>query len=170
MKGIDRLIQALRWTSGIRLIIAGGDERGYRKRMESLVSALGLETRVDFVGHVYGKDKDFLYESAKLFALLSDHENFGNSVIEAMMHRCPVLVTPGVGAFSYVKESGAGIITSENPEVIGKDIEQMLCDNNWLKEAGERGFGFASKDLSWESIALRMTKIYEEILENKAIE
>lgn len=168
MKGIERLIHALSLTSGTRLIIAGGDERGYRKRMEALVSSLKLNDRVDFVGHVQGRDKDYLYESAQLLALLSDHENFGNSVIEAMMHRRPVLVTPGVGASSYVKESGAGKITSDNPKVIAKDIGEMLSDENSLKVAGEKGFVCASKELSWESIALKMTKIYEEILASRA--
>ena len=52
----------------------------------------------------------------ELFVLSSYSENFGNTVLEAMRRRVPVVVTPEVGAAEIVRQSGGGIVAQGDAE------------------------------------------------------
>ena len=43
VKGLDRLISAMKYVPDMRLVIAGNDEEGYQKKLNELVSSLGLK-------------------------------------------------------------------------------------------------------------------------------
>jgi glycosyltransferase involved in cell wall biosynthesis len=57
-----------------------------------------------------------------------DSENFGNTVLEAMRRRVPVVVTPEVGAADIVRESGGGIVVAGDPEPLGGAICRLTTD------------------------------------------
>jgi len=103
-KGLDRLIKAMPFIQDTHLVIAGNDEENYLPKLRRLVTENNLESRVSFVPHnVSGADKETLYAAAKIFVLPSYSENFGNTVLEAMIRSIPVVVTPG-GASSTARQ------------------------------------------------------------------
>ena len=65
---------------------------------------------------VIGSEKERLFAAARVFVLTSYSENFGNTVLEAMRRRVPVVVTPEVGAAEIVRESAGGIVVQGNAE------------------------------------------------------
>ena len=162
-KGLDRLIPALTAVPDAHLAIVGNDEEGLLPGLEALVERHGLRDRVSFLPRVVERvDRDRLMAAAKVFALASYSENFGNTVLEAMALGCPVLVTPEVGAAEIVRESGGGRVVSGDPPVFGQALRDLLGDPE-RAEIGARGRRFVAARFSWAGIAERMEKAYFEL-------
>lgn len=92
VKEFPILLQALvrvRTQTDARLLILGEGEE--RPALESLVRDLGLEGAVELPGFTVNTTPYFA--RADLFVLSSDHEGFGNVIVEALDHGLPVVST-----------------------------------------------------------------------------
>jgi len=79
-----------------RLIFAG--EGPLRSSLEAEASALGVTSRVRFLGFVNQTQLPAVYNSADLMVLPSEYEPFAVVVNEAMLCGCPVAASDHVGA------------------------------------------------------------------------
>ena len=161
-KGLDRLITAMTHAPGVRLVVAGPDEEGYRQTLAAQVGVAGLGSRVGWAGPVHGADKAALLAHAQVLVLPSYSENFGNVVLEAMAAGCPVVVTPEVGIADIVRDSGAGLVLDGTPEVLGAGLSRLMGDAVLRRTMGERGRA-AALNYSWATVAERMERVYREI-------
>ena len=161
-KGLDRLITAMTHAPGVRLVVAGPDEEGYRQTLAAQVGVAGLGSRVGWAGPVHGADKAALLAHAQVLVLPSYSENFGNVVLEAMAAGCPVVVTPEVGIADIVRDSGAGLVLDGTPEVLGAGLLRLMGDAVLRRTMGERGRA-AALNYSWATVAERMERVYREI-------
>lgn len=75
-------------TDATLCILGEGQDR---VELETQVSRLGLQGRVLLPG--YASDPNPWYAHADLFVLSSDHEGFGNVIVEAFEHGVPVVST-----------------------------------------------------------------------------
>lgn len=162
-KGLDRLLAALAGT-GIRLIVAGGDDEGLRPELERRARELGIAGAVHFAGEVHGPEKAHLLCSARALALTSYNENFGNSVVEAMAAGCPVLVTREVGAAAVVQEAGAGLVVPGEISAIRDGLQRLWSDDASHTRMGQAGRDFVAQQLSWDAVAERAERLYGSIL------
>lgn len=163
-KGLDRLICAWKSVPQLALIIAGNDDDGYLPVLEKLAVSEGVAGRVHFVGSVRDEHKWALYENAEMFVLASYSENFGNVVAEAMAMACPVVVTPEVGLAKLVREAGAGVVTSGEPDILADAITKLHHDEVGRKRCGLLGRQAAVERLSWEGVAAEMESQYHRML------
>ena len=147
---------------GVRLVVAGHDEEGYRQTLAAQVGVAGLGSRVGWAGPVHGADKAALLAHAQVLVLPSYSENFGNVVLEAMAAGCPVVVTPEVGIADIVRDSGAGLVLDGTPEVLGAGLSRLMGDAVLRRTMGERGRA-AALNYSWATVAERMERVYREI-------
>lgn len=161
-KGLDRLIEAMTHAPDVRLVVAGPDEEGYRRTLESQAVAAGLNSRLVWAGPAHGADKAVLLSRAQVLVLPSYSENFGNVVLEAMAAGCPVVVTPEVGIADLVQESGAGLVLAGTPEVLGAGLSRLMGAAVLRRTMGERGRAVAL-NYSWATVAGRMERVYREI-------
>jgi glycosyltransferase involved in cell wall biosynthesis len=83
-------------VSGALLVFAG--EGPLRSQLESEAAALGLASRVRFLGFVNQSQLPAVYTSADLMVLPSEYEPFAVVVNEAMCCGCPVAASDRVGA------------------------------------------------------------------------
>lgn len=107
-----------------RLVIAGEarftssatryDNRGYLEGLESLVSELGLQDAVDFVGH--SDDVPALMRALDVLLVPSWHEPFGRVVIEGMAMGLAVLATSKGGPAETIAEGQDGLLLSPDDE------------------------------------------------------
>ena len=96
-----------------KLAIVGRDDEGLAPRLVKLAGDLRIADRVRILPRtVIGSENEHLFAAARVFVLTSYSENFGNTVLEAMRRRVPVVVTPEVGAAEIVRESGGGLSSS----------------------------------------------------------
>ncbi|HKP96782.1 MAG TPA: glycosyltransferase [Fibrobacteria bacterium] len=96
LKRVDVLVESLRLLPGFRLRILGdGPER---RRLAGLVRSLGLESRVDFRGHVDNRELEAGLEGASLVVMPTAEnprqaEQFGKAAIEGVSCGLPVLAS-----------------------------------------------------------------------------
>ena len=129
-----------------------------------LAGDLGIADRVRILPRtVIGSEKERLFAAARVFVLTSYSENFGNTVLEAMRRRVPVVVTPEVGAASIVRESGGGLVVAGDPIPLGAAICRLISDVDLARSMGEAGQRHAMANYSWANIAVRMETLYESL-------
>ena len=165
-KGLDRLVEALSYLQGVRLVLAGPDEDRYQQSLTHLAEKFGVLNRVEFLGPVHGVQKRTLIEKVNLFVMPSRSENFSNAVLEAMALGCPVAVTRNVGLASTVEKSNSGILIDADPEKMALAIRDFLCEPLQLSQAGQNGKQTVREHFSWNKVAQRMESMYQKLVHN----
>jgi len=163
-KGLDRLIRAIAELPHTRALIAGNDDEGFVDKLRSLVAQSGVGDRVQFLPrHISGADKEALFSAARLFALPSMSENFGNVVTEAMVRALPVVVTERVGAAEIIKASGGGVVARVGENDFTSALAGVLQSEERMASMGAAGANYARERLTWPGIARRFDELYREI-------
>lgn len=160
-KGLDRLVEALGRLPRGRLVIAGNDEENLVPRLRALGESVGVSARLSFTGYVEGAAKVKLLREAGVLVLPSVSENFGNAVLEAMAHGCPVVVTQGVGLAEAVRASGAGVVADGDATSLARAIGSLLEDPARRAAAGVAALALARDRYGWDTVAAEMTRHYE---------
>ncbi|MCM1731657.1 glycosyltransferase [Bacteroides faecis] len=133
IKAIENLIKGVSISSmfrksSVELKIAGGIEnqfRAYHQSLLNLIESEGLQEKVKFIGPVSGEQKYHTYCDAKFLFLVSNSENFGNVVIEALSQGTPVVASLGT-PWKGLEDFHAGFWISNSPDEIGKIIDKIL--------------------------------------------
>src|SRR5262245_14105630 len=163
-KGLDRLLRAFACTRAGTLACVGTEDAGLAPRLSKLTADLRIGDRVRILPRtILGSEKELLFAAARLFVLTSYSENFGNTVLEAMLRRVPVVVTPEVGAAEIVRESGGGIVVAGDPEPLGAAVCRLTTDLGLARSMGEAGGRHATAHYSWTRVAVQMEGLYESV-------
>jgi glycosyltransferase involved in cell wall biosynthesis len=151
-------VEALALLNGdLRLVMVGPDKRGGGE-LRSTIARLGLEERIDLIGHVERDELAALYRGAACFIYPSRYEGFGLPVLEAMASATPV-VTTRAGAIPEVAGDAAVLVEPGDPAALAGGIERALADRERLVEAGlERARLF-----SWAETARQTLEVYREL-------
>jgi len=167
IKGLDILAKAFcevaRKRDNVVLVIAGPDEIGYRKHIESCLEAGGANTRYIFTGMLRGEERLAALASADVFVLPSYSEGFPTAALEAMAAGIPVILSQACNV-SGVKEAGAGFVVDPEPEPLYNAIMQLVADPVLREETGRNGQQFVLSNYTWDRVAVRMIDTYKQIL------
>jgi glycosyltransferase involved in cell wall biosynthesis len=147
-----------RLPSAMRLVMIGParDESG---RVQETISRLGLESRVEILGHVSQAELTAYYRGAECFVLPSLYEGFGLPVVEAMASGTPVVST-AVTAIPEVAEGAAILVPAQDPDALANGVLRALDERDRLVAAGlER-----AKRYSWSEMCRRTLEVYRELL------
>jgi glycosyltransferase involved in cell wall biosynthesis len=139
--------------SGGQLVIAGADGDITRRELEALAARLGVSDSVVFTGEVDASEKTWLYQNSATFVLPSENENFGLTIVEAMLGGCQIICSQEVATSRYVREADAGevILMGEGPL---SDALRVAADHpEDVRLAGQRAHLFAKSNLTWEPLA-----------------
>jgi glycosyltransferase involved in cell wall biosynthesis len=165
-KGLLELVKAwqIARPQGWRVIIAGPDEGGHQKQVETAIQQAGLQHIFQFIGTVTGEAKFNLYRSADLFILPTFTENFGVVIAEALACGVPVITTKGTPWQSLVKQQcGWWIDIGVEPLAVAIQEATTLSDEE-RQAMGKRGRQLVEQNFGWSQIAEQMLSVYEWIL------
>ena len=170
-KGLEVLLDAFLMLSSRlepwRLVIAGDGPTDYVVKLKSKVASSSLCERVVFTGWLEGAQKAAVLGNASLLVLPSYQENFGLCVMEAMSNSVPVLVSPQVNLAAEISTAGAGWISEVEKEALATRLAEAVSNEAELERRG-RAAKELSRKYSWEAAARGLTKLYEEILAQRA--
>jgi glycosyltransferase involved in cell wall biosynthesis len=149
VKGLVRLVRA--WAA-LRahypawvLVLAGPDEGGHRREIESLGAWLDCEGSVLFAGELNDQQKWAALAAADLFVMPSDFENFGNAIVEAMSCAVPVITTTGT-PWDEVQKTGAGWWVEPVIEELTVALRNALgMSEDQRRAMGRRAFQLAER-------------------------
>jgi glycosyltransferase involved in cell wall biosynthesis len=169
-KGIELLLAAWRTVHdeqpNVHLLIAGGDEGGYRATLEEHASRLGVAASVTFTGPIDGELKAIAYANAHVFVLPSFSENFGIVVAEALAHGAPVIATKATpwevaathGCGWWIDVGAAPLVNALRSALAAS--EQERCD------MAARARLLAHDRFAWGPIAKDMANFYQWICDD----
>ena len=109
-----------------RLVLVGDNRTRPRIDPLSLADQLGLTGRVEWRAYVSDDELEHLYNSARVFAFLSDYEGFAMMPLEALKHgAAPVLLDTAVAREVY--GPAARLVQPDVDEIAGALID-LLTD------------------------------------------
>lgn len=109
-KGLDLAVEAA-MKLGIKLKIAG-KPAGYYMEYKRLTKM--SKGKVEFLGYVTDQELVKLYTGAKAFLALATDEDFGITLVEAMLAGTPVIAFRGGGYIESVIEGKTGVFFDES--------------------------------------------------------
>jgi glycosyltransferase involved in cell wall biosynthesis len=152
-------VEALALTNGDLRLVLVGPEKQEVDRVRDAVRRLGLEQRVELVGHVERDELASLYRGAACLVFPSRYEGFGLPVLEAMASGTPV-VAARAGAVPEVAGDAAVLVEPGDPAAFARGIEQALDETERLTAAGLA----RAQEFSWVETARRTLDVYRELL------
>lgn len=161
-KGIENLIRA--WAeiqhNSWKLVIAGVDENGYEVYLKKIVLDLKLLNSVEFIGPVFGEEKNKVLFSSDAFILPSFSEGLPMSILEAWSFKLPVLMTSQCN-LKIGFELGAAIEIDNSILGIKNGLSILFkTENTDMINMGNKGYELVKSEYTWENIGFKMEELY----------
>ena len=169
-KAPDLLIQAFARVQGdVRLVIAGssGFTDAYAASLRRLAAS---DSRVVFAGGVYGPELAELYSNAAAFVLPSSLEGLPITLLEALAHHAPVIVSDIAPHLEVVGNDGPGhrVVRQGDVGALVAAMSMVLADQAG-EAAGSVSLGRqVSSTYSWDAAATATEHVYARVLELRA--
>jgi len=145
-----------------RLVLIGSGPE--KERARELVREKGLEDIVHFPGTQ--NDVSRLIACADVYMLLSSHESFGLTALEAMSCGVPVLGTSGSGMDEFIGDGDAGLLYEVGDiEGMIEGCVRILKDRELAKKMGERGRRRVVEQYSEDKVIGRYLDLYRRMTE-----
>lgn len=147
------------------LVGAGDAEGGYEAELRKLVQELGIESQVEFRGHV--ADMDRLYrESVDIVVHCSvTAEPFGLVMAEAMAAARPLVASDKGASAEIVDHEQTGLLfPAGDPDALAEQLLKLLNQPDWAREMAHRGFERVAQRFDVKRTAREVSAVYDEIL------
>lgn len=162
-KNFVRLIEALGLLPDkeISLVIVG--KKGWL--YDEILSApkkYGLEKRVQFLDFVPDEQLPALYKNAACFALPSLYEGFGLTVLEAMSHDIPVVVSKTSSLPEIAGDAGI-YVDPEDTKSIAAGLTQAITEKGTTRSDRVKSGKDRVKDFTWDKAAEKVMAVLTEV-------
>jgi glycosyltransferase involved in cell wall biosynthesis len=169
-KAPDLLIRAFARVKGdVRLIIAGSS--GFTDvYAESLQRLAASDKRVIFAGGVYGDELAELYSNASAFVLPSSLEGLPITLLEALAHQAPVIVSDIAPHLEVVGEDGPGhrVVRQGDLDALAAAMTAVLLDRASEVAGAEALSPQVAEAYSWDAAAIATERVYARVLDLRA--
>jgi glycosyltransferase involved in cell wall biosynthesis len=146
-----------------KLLVLGEGER--RKALEKKVRELNLKKQVFLPGPVAFAEIPRYLHAADVFCRPSLSEGMGNSFIEAMATKTPVVATPVGGILDFLEHEKTGLFAEvENPKSIAKQIQRLQENSDLRNTVVENAYTMVTERYNWDTIAKKYRKVFSELI------
>jgi len=142
-KDVATVLRALKIISGIYdnilLILVGTGD--YEEEYKQMARRLGIINKTLFLGYVPHDELPKYYNVADIYILTSFHEQWSNTIMEAMACKVPVIASDSGSNPYLISEGETGfLVPVQNPTSLAQKIEFVLKNTNWTKKVCEKAF------------------------------
>lgn len=152
-KGVDLAINAVMALPDTSLLLAGPDQIGLKQKFELQIREAGHGDRIRFIGALDDQDKWRFLAGADVLMVPSLHENFGNTVVEALAVGTPVLCTHEVGAGEWASQLDPECLVPRSAASFAEAIEAILANPSRRERIRREAPGWVASHLGWDAIA-----------------
>lgn len=149
----------------LKLILTGGCDKKYLKKITSLINKTNLNDIIYYRGKVSRDEIKELYSKASIVYLFSKQETQPMAILEAMATGTPVIAS-NIKSNSYLIKQGVnGYLV--DPEDINKIVEytiELLENEEKRRIMGQNAKMIAENMYSSDTIALKTINMYQNIL------
>jgi glycosyltransferase involved in cell wall biosynthesis len=162
--GVGDLIRAMehihaRQAVTLLLVGSGQDEAPLRELARTIKGA-----QIVFTGRVDPGLLPLYMRLSDVFVRPSLSEGLGNSFLEAMAARIPVVATPVGGIPDFLTDGETGLYcVPGNSRDIAEKISRILGDDVLAQKLVHNGYNLVQERYRWDDIALRMKSLYDTI-------
>ncbi len=158
--GLEDLIKSLIYLpSHIKLLLLGEGED--REKLVKISKERGLENRVNFLGFVNQEELPKYLKISDIFVRPSLSEGLGNSFLEAMATKTPVIATPVGGIPDFLKDKETGLFCrTKDPESIAEQVKLFLEDKLLRERIIINAYKMVRQKYDWDVIAKAMNKLF----------
>jgi len=157
LKRQSLLIEAMALVKAPVTAVIVGDG-GERASLERLAAALGVESRVRFLGAVTHDHLIELYAHASAVFFGPRDEDYGYVTLEAMLAGKPVVTCADSGGpLEFVVHGDTGFVVEAEAEAIAAALERLWTDRAAARRMGEAGRArYDGLDLTWSRVVERL--------------
>ena len=161
-KGLDALIDGVAEQPDWTLALVGPDDRGDRAALEARARTLGTAKRCHFLGLRQGASLHEALAGGDVFALCSRWEGLPLTLLEALAHGTPALVSPAVERAVPVAARGAGWVAL--PGQVGAALRAVAE----VQPGGRDRYRTAARELAaeyrWDAVGWRLADLYRRVV------
>lgn len=169
-KGLDILLKAL---SNIKIELEdrcvnvslyGTDFEDGKSKLYEMIDQMNLQKIVNIKDPIFGKEKERVLEETDIFITTSRFEGHPMSVIEAMSHCIPCILTDGTNMTEELYEYNAGWRVSYNDMEIAKEILNAISSYEKIIDKGNNARLLIEERYTWDKIANKTINEYKSII------
>lgn len=164
---IKAIAELIRRGLQIDLDIAGVDRKqiGYEQELRSLAGELGIEKRVNFMGHQSSPAS--VLRHADFMLLPSTAEGLPLSILEAQASKTIVLANPVAGVPEVIEHTITGYLIDHKDHTEYANRIQELIQNPQEKQAiAKKAYENIQKNYTWNSYIKKIETIYRQTILN----
>lgn len=167
-KGIHYLIEAFKRIKrdDIKLVIAGAIFQK-DKYLENVMNMAKNDKRILFTDYVTRNEVHELYSNAYFYVLPSELEGMPATVLEALSHKCPVLISNIEENLDIIQNDSMTygfICRNKDVADIEKQMKFLLDHPEKVEAMRQLGYDYVYREFSWDK-AFRMTyDVYKHVM------
>jgi glycosyltransferase involved in cell wall biosynthesis len=172
-KGVETLVRALaRLDPTHHLLFIGGtagssdaSNRSYARRIEDLITELGLDDRVHYTGYVAAEQVSAAFAALDLCVLpYADGISFHHgTLMAALVHGQAIVSTsPAIELPELVHGENVWLVPPEEPETLAAAITALAADPVRRQHLARGAAGLAPQ-FSWPTIAARTAQLFDDL-------
>lgn len=166
-KRVDLVIRAIASKPEWHLLIVGPDNVGKAPVWRQLSSQLNVTDRVIWAGYLKEEELLGAYSAADLFALISQNENFGMVVVEALLCGLPVMVSPEVGVWEFLKDDDVGKVVPMTTDAVLNTLDDFTANADVWKIRANNARSTAQRKFSPDQVGALMSTAFGDILSGR---
>ena len=160
-KGIFRFLKVaqLSRVDNTIFLIAGDGE--LKTSIENFILENNLSGKVKLLGYVSNMER--IYAISDVVVLCSDAEAQPYLLLEAMLHKCPIIATSVIGNSELISQS-RGVLVKPVPESIAVVVEQLLADRETRNKYAENAYDYFYNHHILEKQISELTQLYKSCI------
>ena len=147
--------------------IGGWGEKAYIEELEQIVVNNQLSPYFQFIGSVYGKEKEQLLKESDAFILPTYSEGLPMAILEAWAYGLPVITTQYSNIPEGFKTHSIFEITTDPSNMATQLTIFLNMDNDHIAQYGKNGLELVKKHFSWDIISKQTEELYQWLLGNQ---
>lgn len=160
---VDDVVRAIPLLpNNIKFLVAGiGPDK---EKLDFLIDELEIADRVIFLGHITHDLLPSYLHASDIFVRPSRSEGFGNSFVEAMAARTPIIATDvgGIADFLFHKETGLVCGVNDSDDIAHK-VFMYMQDVELRKEIIDNAEKLAKEKYDWNLISKDMQDVINRV-------